>query len=209
MSSVSSSIIPPKTNYDVFLSFRGIDTRPNFTSHLKAALQRKYIKTFIDDDLKRGEEISPALMEAIEESKAVVVIFSKKYASSHWCLDELVKIMKCMRSMGRIVLPIFYYVDPSEVRNQSGDFGDEFLKLKERFKGEVKRIQRWITALKQAANLSGWDSNNYSQRDKAWLELEPPHNPKCIAFTNHVYYYSRIRFMLVMIFCANQTGQAK
>ncbi|KDP28980.1 hypothetical protein JCGZ_19531 [Jatropha curcas] len=70
MSLILSSTVPPKTNYDVFLSFRGIDTRKNFTSHLYAALKQKHITTFMDDaGLERGEEISWSLLKAIEESK--------------------------------------------------------------------------------------------------------------------------------------------
>ena len=46
-------------HYDVFLSFRGEDTRKNFTDHLYTALQNAGIHTFRDDDeLPKGEEIS-------------------------------------------------------------------------------------------------------------------------------------------------------
>ncbi|KAJ9129835.1 hypothetical protein P3X46_035241 [Hevea brasiliensis] len=131
MASSSSSLIPSKLSYDVFLSFRGIDTRPNFTSHLYAALNRKNITTFIDDALDRGEEISLTLLKVIEESKISVIIFSENYASSRWCLDELLKILECMKAMGRLVVPIFYHVNPSDVRNRTGNFGEAFAKLKD------------------------------------------------------------------------------
>ncbi|KAK2639210.1 hypothetical protein Ddye_027005 [Dipteronia dyeriana] len=94
-SSSSSTSGTPKFKYDVFLSFRGNDTRNNFTSHLHKALHDKKIETFIDYQLKRGDEISPSLLNAIEESRISVVIFSKDYASSRWCLEELVKILEC------------------------------------------------------------------------------------------------------------------
>ncbi|XP_015577433.3 disease resistance protein RPV1 isoform X1 [Ricinus communis] len=162
MPSTSSSNVPSKTSYDVFLSFRGADTRHNLISHLYAALSRKLVTTFIDDHgLDRGEEISPTLLKAIEESKISVIIFSENYASSKWCLDELVKIMECMKTMSRNVLPVFYHVDPSDVRKQTGSFGQAFGVVKEKFKGSMDRVQRWSTALTEAANLSGWDSNNY------------------------------------------------
>jgi hypothetical protein len=68
--SSSSSSSTRRWTYDVFLSFRGEDTRHNFTAHLHHALLQKGINTFIDDDeLKKGEEISSALLKAIEESK--------------------------------------------------------------------------------------------------------------------------------------------
>ncbi|CAL9021832.1 unnamed protein product [Prunus brigantina] len=91
----SAAAIPPQEKYDVFLSFRGEDTRYTFTSHLYAALCSKEIKTYIDDILERGEQIAPALFEAIKTSKLSVIIFSKNYASSTWCLDELVHILRC------------------------------------------------------------------------------------------------------------------
>ncbi|XP_037495486.1 probable disease resistance protein At4g19520 [Jatropha curcas] len=133
--------------------------RESISQHLLIIL---VITTFIDyTGLETGEEISPNLLKAIEESKMSVIIFSKNYASSQWCLDELVKIMECMKSIGQKVLPIFYRVDPSDVRNQTGNFGDGFRKVKEQFQEDAEKIDRWITALTKAANLSGWDSNNY------------------------------------------------
>ncbi|KAK9181035.1 hypothetical protein WN944_024172 [Citrus x changshan-huyou] len=84
----------PHPKHDVFLSFRGKDVRHNFVSHLNAALCREKIETFIDDKLNRGNEISPSLSSAIEGSKISIVIFSEGYASSRWCLNELVKILE-------------------------------------------------------------------------------------------------------------------
>ncbi|CAK7322756.1 unnamed protein product [Dovyalis caffra] len=68
MASSSSSTLTTKLGRKrrVFLSFSGEDTRVGFTSHLHAALERRNILTFIDDDLKRGEEISDSLVKAIE-----------------------------------------------------------------------------------------------------------------------------------------------
>ncbi|KAH9727052.1 TIR domain-containing protein [Citrus sinensis] len=97
---MASSSLATKGRYDVFLSFRGEDTRDNFTSHLFAALRRKRIKIFIDEEANRGDEISLALLNAIEGSKISVVIFSKNYASSKWCLDELFSIMFIHRMFG-------------------------------------------------------------------------------------------------------------
>jgi hypothetical protein len=58
-----------------------------------------------DRELERGKTIEPALWKAIEESRFSVIIFSRDYASSPWCLDELVKIVQCMKEMGHTVLP--------------------------------------------------------------------------------------------------------
>ncbi|KAL6289040.1 hypothetical protein ACE6H2_006550 [Prunus campanulata] len=142
--------------YDVFLSFRGEDTRTNFTDHLYKALCDKGIYTFIDRELVRGEEISPALVKAIEESRISLIVFSENYASSRWCLDELDKILRCKQSKQQIVLPIFYKVDPSHVRKQTNSFGDAFEGLIEsKFKDNEKKVLIWRKALTKAANLSG------------------------------------------------------
>ena len=150
-----------RCRYDVFLSFRGEDTRHNFTAHLHQALLQKGINTFIDDEqLRSGEEISLALLKAIEESRISIVVFSQTYASSRWCLDELLKILECKETKGQMVLPVFYKVDPSDVRNQKKSFEKALAKHQERFKDDIK-VQRWKAALTQVANLSGWHLENY------------------------------------------------
>ncbi len=153
-SSSSSSFTHRSKNFDVFLSFRGEDTRLGFTSHLYGALDKMGILTFIDDKLPRGEQISDELLKTIESSTCSIIIFSKNYASSSWCLDELVKILECKKN-GQLVRPIFYDVDPSEVRNQREKFGEALAKHEEKYK-DGKKVKRWREALYEAASLSGW-----------------------------------------------------
>nr|XP_028965508.1 TMV resistance protein N-like isoform X2 [Malus domestica] len=151
--------------YDMFLSFSGVDTRNGFAGLLHTALTDRGYRAFIDeDDLNTGEEIGNALFRVIEDSRIFVVVFSKSYADSSWCLDELVKIMECRSNLGGHVLPIFYYVDPSDVRNQKGDLAQAFqkheeviLEEKDDKKREAKRerVRQWRNALTEAANLSG------------------------------------------------------
>ncbi|XP_050115589.1 disease resistance protein RPV1-like isoform X3 [Malus sylvestris] len=168
--SSSSSSKSKLWNYDVFLSFSGEDTRRGFTGHLHQALVGKGYNTFMDeDDLKRGKEIRPELLRAIEESRISIIVFSKKYADSSWCLDELVKIMECGSKLEQHVLPIFYHVDPSDIRKQKGSLAPLFQKHEEDIrkeeddkKGEAKRerLEQWREALTEAANLSGYDLKN-------------------------------------------------
>ncbi|XP_004292718.1 PREDICTED: TMV resistance protein N-like isoform X1 [Fragaria vesca subsp. vesca] len=156
--SVAAHVLP-HDKYDVFLSFRGIDTRLKFTTYLYDALKRRKIDTYIDDQLERGEEIELALLEAIEQSRISIIVFSKNYASSRWCLDELVHILKCKQKYGRIVIPVFYEIDPSHVRKQEESYADAFVshEKEKRFKDKVLI---WRDALSTAANLSGFDSQN-------------------------------------------------
>lgn len=147
--------------HDVFLSFRGEDTRDNFISHLLTALSQKKIETYIDYRLKKGDEISAALVTAIEESHVSVVIFSENYASSKWCLDEIAKIIECKKDLGQVVIPVFYKVDPSHVRKQRGNYKKEFEKHEQDLKGNIHRVDKWRAALTEAANLAGWDFQTY------------------------------------------------
>ncbi|CAN6566558.1 unnamed protein product [Malus baccata var. baccata] len=131
--------------YDVFLSFRGEDTRKTFTDHLYTALNNAGFLTFRDDDeLERGEDIKPGLQKAIQLSRTYVVVFSKDYASSRWCLDELVLILEHKRtSTDHVVLPVFYDVDPSHLRKQ-----------REKTQSP-KKVKGWRDALAEAADLAG------------------------------------------------------
>jgi len=167
----SSSSLPQREyQYDVFLSFRGEDTRNNFTSHLYAALDKKGIKTFRDnDELERGRPIRPDLLKAIEESRFSIIVLSRNYASSTWCLDELAKIVECMKQTRLTVFPVFYDVDPSDVRQAgwgsllvhqkkkqktgTGSFAQAFA---EHSKENRERVQGWRDALIEVADASGW-----------------------------------------------------
>ncbi|BAT90131.1 TMV resistance protein [Vigna angularis] len=157
----------PINRYDVFVSFRGKDTRNNFTGFLFEALRRKGIDAFKDDeDLKKGESIAPELLHAIQSSRLFIVVFSKNYASSTWCLRELAEIRNCVQTSPRPVIPVFYDVDPSVVRKQSECYENAFAEHEKRFredKAKMEEAERWREALRQVANLSGWDIRNKPQ----------------------------------------------
>ncbi|KAB1226182.1 TMV resistance protein N [Morella rubra] len=161
-SSFSPSFSTPRWTYDVFLSFRGEDVRNTFVAHLDKALRQRGIKIYIDDMLRKGDDISPALLKAIEESKISIIVLSENYASSTWCLEELMKILQCMETKQQMVLPVFYQVDPSEVRKQTKNFEKALADLEKRFKNDAK-VQRWREALTKVANLSGfhWKKERY------------------------------------------------
>ncbi|XP_057989606.1 disease resistance protein RPV1-like [Hevea brasiliensis] len=151
MASASSSTRPCK--YDVFISFRGKDVRLGFLSHLCTALQQKQINAFLDEELHKGEEISSALLKIIEESIVSIVIFSENYADSPWCLDELVKILECKETLGQLVLPVFYHVDPTDVQDLTGNFGKSFALAK---RGEQVKgcSHKWKHALTEVLRVN-------------------------------------------------------
>ena len=139
----------------MFLSFSGKDTRKNFTDHLYTALKQKGLIIFRDDERpERGKYISRELFQAIEETKFAVVILSTNYASSTWCLDELVKIVECMKEKKLRILPVFYHVEPSDVRNCRFNFD---VRNQMGTIVNIDDVQAWKAALKEVGNISGWD----------------------------------------------------
>ena len=153
----TSSFFTRKWEYDVFLNFRGDDKRNGFISHLHQALCNAGFYTFFDDYLQRGEDVSAELFKTIESSMISIVVLSENYASSTWCLDKLDYILKCKKD-GQFVLPVFYEVEPSEVRKQEKKFGDNLSKHEDKFKDKV---QNWKAALNEVGNLSGCHYDGY------------------------------------------------
>ncbi|KAG5529749.1 hypothetical protein RHGRI_030210 [Rhododendron griersonianum] len=171
MAAITYSTSP--SSYDVFLSFRGEDTRKSFTDHLYTALDYAGFRTFRDDDgIGRGEKIKSELQKAIRESRMSIVVLSKNYASSSWCLDELVMILKCRSTTGsttgHVVLPVFYDVDPSQVRKQMGSFGEAFTRHEGKIEAEsgetrkewMTKVDEWRAALREVADLAGMNLQN-------------------------------------------------
>ncbi|KAM0001569.1 putative TIR domain-containing protein [Helianthus debilis subsp. tardiflorus] len=163
-SSSSSSTHDLNHRYDVFLSFRGVDTRNGFTDHLYNTLLGARINTFLDDEeIETGEPLKPELESAIRSSRACIIVLSENYASSRWCLDELVLILEQKRKFNQIVIPIFYHVEPTDVRKQQSTFMKAMAQHKERMNAEAQKMELWERALTQVANLKGVVANGRRQ----------------------------------------------
>ncbi|KAL4375898.1 hypothetical protein GQ457_02G035980 [Hibiscus cannabinus] len=139
-----------------FLSFRGEDTRTNFTDHLCDALKRSDIVTFRDEQkLDSGEEIASEIFRAIRQSSCSVIVFSETYVFSGWCLEELAEIVKQRNENGHKVFPIFYHMDPSDLRKQKLKVEEAFSKHEEIYKEDKEKILKWRNALTHVANIKG------------------------------------------------------
>ncbi|CAK8538790.1 unnamed protein product [Lathyrus sativus] len=139
--------------WQIFLSFRGTDTRYGFTGSLYQALRQGGFKTFMDDGgLQTGDQISPSLLNAIEASRLSIIVLSENYANSTWCLDELVKILECKK---QLVWPIFYKVEPSDIRHMRKCYGKDMAQHENMFGINSERVQKWKSALIEVCNLSG------------------------------------------------------
>ncbi|GAU29189.1 hypothetical protein TSUD_276080 [Trifolium subterraneum] len=118
------------------------------------------------------------------KSEREIVIKLSLY--SRWCLDELVRIMECSKSIGQVVLPVFYGVDPSEVRHQNGEFGRAFQSLLTRlsnikglfkvlnFKSGSPNLEQersWKAALHEVAGFAGFVVLNSRNESKAIKDI--------------------------------------
>ncbi|GLJ20263.1 hypothetical protein SUGI_0367960 [Cryptomeria japonica] len=153
--------------YHVFLSFRGEDLRRTFVDHLYASLKNAGVNTFLDShDIKRGDEISSTINKAIGNSDILIPIFSKNFAESHWCLDEVTHMCKA----NGIIIPLFYDVKPTEVRNPwRGAFAKAFEEKKQRYIPE--RISEWESALHKVSSFSGWCPDDVSGFEAQLVKL--------------------------------------
>ncbi|GJY67568.1 ribonuclease H-like domain-containing protein [Tanacetum coccineum] len=120
-------------------------------SHLKGALTRHGFS--ISDHTRLpivgSQDVRSQLLKAIEESEIYVVVLSLSYPYSTRCLDELVFIMDSLpKFKKRKIFPIFFNVEPSDVRSQEGSFKEAFQDHENHVNPE--RVQRWRQALKDA-----------------------------------------------------------
>ncbi|CAI0421207.1 unnamed protein product [Linum tenue] len=156
-SSDSTTRPRPALKYEVFLSFRGPDVRTTFADSLYHFLVHSKIRTFYDDEeLRKGDKIAPSLVQAIQESKIYIPILSQGYASSKWCLEELSLMVESLnRNQGHILLPVFYFVEPRDVRRQERSYYSRaFLQHSRKYDAETTK--EWKEALQFVGQLKGW-----------------------------------------------------
>ncbi|CAN1251576.1 Disease resistance protein L6 [Linum perenne] len=105
---------------------------------------------------QRGGTLGPSLVKAITESKIYIPIFTEKYASSKWCLQELAKMVECWKTgKGHLILPIFYLMDPRDVRHQeAGAYKEAF--EQHSLKQDPVTVKEWRGALQVVGEMKGW-----------------------------------------------------
>ncbi|XP_056168371.1 disease resistance protein L6-like [Syzygium oleosum] len=160
---------PQGVRYQVFLSFRGPDTRRGFTNTLCHGMNDAGIRVFMDDEeLRPGERISEELLQAIDNSKIYMPIFSKNYASSHWCLCELAKMVENTSESKtdgnkKVIMPIFYDVKPDDVKLKTALYSEAILNLEQQKKNKFspEEVEKWRRALREVDDTKGWELENY------------------------------------------------
>lgn len=150
----ATHVCAPKYKYDVVISS---GPRQRIASRLFRGLRDKGFVVYRSGARFEGECLHSPTIEAIEESRITIVILCKKYASCWWCLDELKKILECRKTKNQLVFPIFVKINPSDVRQQRGSYGEAMAEHELRFGSDSKKVQNWRSALTQVANLRGWE----------------------------------------------------
>ncbi|XP_039173125.1 disease resistance protein RPV1-like [Eucalyptus grandis] len=159
----------PPGIFNAIISYKRDDTR-DFVSHLKGALERRGIRTFVDYILDEGQEILPAIEEVIKQSNIAIVVVSQNFHTSPWCLNELVKILKCQKKRGLIVFPIFCGIDARELREQFSPFVENIGQGEEGFKQEKPcQVRRWKKALRALGMINGFPVSACSDKTEAEL----------------------------------------
>lgn len=159
----------PRT-YDVFLSFRGCDTRKGFTDHLYKGLKDAGFHVFRDDEsIPAGERIGNNLEKAIGNCRIAIPIISENYVKSKWCLRELTKIMDCHNKHNKRVFPVFYKVKVLDLRGPSGSFAKDLSRYEATHGDE---LPQWSKALTSVASIRGWTSQTIAKgRDGKLVQM--------------------------------------
>ncbi len=145
--------------FDVFLNHRGPDVKESFASHLHQALQEAGCRPFLDKpDIEKGQRGQTKIYEALRGASVHVAIFSKQYADSDYCLDELCEMLESKK----LIIPVFYDVSPSVLRceDHNGPYTTAFRETH----GEklANEVQEWKDKLEKAADLNGFKRDDYT-----------------------------------------------
>ncbi|CAH2046404.1 unnamed protein product [Thlaspi arvense] len=144
----------------VFISFNGAEHRDNFIRYLVWGLRSERINVFIDTGEANRREIRN-LFTKIEDSNIAVVIFSKRYTESEICLNELQKMHEHAEQNRLVVIPVFYDVSTSDVKNLEGEFGSHFKEMKEKYRNDPLKMLNWEDSLSSISERTGLTSEEH------------------------------------------------
>ena len=102
----------------------------------------------------RTEETSLQILTELWTNRGFfIIVFSKNYATSEWCLNELLKITECTaEKASKVIIPIFYHVTTSDVGDQERSFKDAFSEHRKNADPEKEKlIGDWEIALKKVS----------------------------------------------------------
>lgn len=165
----TSSSTLAKQPWDVFINHRGPDVKHTLATAIYNALNRMGLRIFLDvEALQPGDLIPMHIQEAMRSASLHIAIFSKSYAHSPWCLAELSFMLKT----GTRIVPVFYYVDPSDLRwvgQGKGIYSPAFSQYEQKGRYTSEKLEEWKMALQNISFHSGFVVNN----DKYMFPQQP------------------------------------
>ncbi|XP_038992126.1 disease resistance protein RPV1-like [Hibiscus syriacus] len=127
---------------------------------------------FDEEKLEKGVQLSHSLSQAIAACNISIIVWSANYASSKSYLAELSYIMVMGRKVSQqhTALPIFYHVDPSDVRNLGGSFRTSFEEHEPN--RPLDEVKRWKAAFVDIGKLKGWhiDGGKSDRPDSEYIK---------------------------------------
>ncbi|GLJ34259.1 hypothetical protein SUGI_0688520 [Cryptomeria japonica] len=149
-----------KGPFDVFINHRGCDTMHKLASTIYHSLDMAGLRAFLDvEELELGDSIPDEIQKAMRTAAVHIAIFSERYAESPWCLAEL----SYMLETGTPIIPVFYLVDPSDLRwvaQDKGRYAPAFSHHKKKRRYTSKMLREWKSALQKVSYLSGYMLNS-------------------------------------------------
>jgi hypothetical protein len=145
--------------FDVFLNHRGPDVKKDFIAHLHDALRDAGLHPFMDmESLVKGQHGLTSIDEALRGASVHVAVFSKGYADSTYCLQELCAMLESKK----LVIPVFYDVSPDDLnctnKHQNGAYANAFRKTHKK----QPQVEKWKEALHDASGLFGFKLADYN-----------------------------------------------
>ncbi|GLJ45652.1 hypothetical protein SUGI_0960930 [Cryptomeria japonica] len=146
-----------KLPYDVFINHRGPDVKHTLAVTLYNTLSAMGLRVFLDkEELKLGDYLPKEIEEAMHSALLHIAIFSQNYAQSPWCLAELSYMLKT----GTQIIPIFYHLQPGDIRHEKGMYADAFSRHKKKGRYSSEKIQEWKNAVNRVSYNVGEILNN-------------------------------------------------
>ncbi|GLJ33298.1 hypothetical protein SUGI_0669980 [Cryptomeria japonica] len=152
-----------RRQYDVFINHRGPDVKYALATTLYRMLSGMGLGVFLDsEELELGDSLPREIEEAMRNASLHIAIFSQNYIQSPWCLAELSFMIKT----GSKIVPIFYHVQPDDVRYAKGVYADAFSQHEKKGRYASDKLQEWKKALNNVSYNIGHIVNDKADEDR-------------------------------------------
>lgn len=138
------------SSFDVYLSYDNVFTDQHFKELLCSEIRTAGLQIFPYFLLQ--------YMQTAEVGASIIVL-SQNYPSSIQCLDELLLILDRRANSNHCVIPVFYDVEVSDVREHRKNFA---LRWYETVSPWKEKVDRWKAALTEVATLPGFIVARYA-----------------------------------------------